>query len=169
LLKWWAGQNVKKRPLMPGLSLSNVGEKWDPDEIVNQIKITRSQPGASGEILWNLHKLFDKKNNLAEQLAKTVYTKPALLPAYPWLSSTAPPKPTFTAKSEQNGLNLTWQTSPKIGQWALQKQVRGQWSLEILPGEKNSRQFRGEVPEAIALTAIDRFGNASAPATFEKK
>ncbi|MGI8966616.1 MAG: glycoside hydrolase family 10 protein, partial [Limisphaerales bacterium] len=104
LLKWWAAQNVKKRPLMPGLSLSNVGEKWEPDEIINQIKTTRSQPGAAGEILWNLHKLFGTKNNLAELLAKTVYAKPALLPAYPWLSSTMPATPKLSTWSDTNGL-----------------------------------------------------------------
>jgi hypothetical protein len=40
------------------------------------------------------------------------------------------------------------------------------WKTQILPGETTSASI-ATPPEAVALTAIDRIGNASAPRVLE--
>ncbi|MCX6922089.1 MAG: family 10 glycosylhydrolase, partial [Verrucomicrobia bacterium] len=54
LLRWWAEQNPKGRTLVPGMDSTRIGGKsnfqapWQPREIVNQIRLTRTQRGVSG-------------------------------------------------------------------------------------------------------------------------
>jgi uncharacterized lipoprotein YddW (UPF0748 family) len=77
LLKWWAQQNPKGRLLMPGLDSTKTSGRWKPSEIVNQIRITREQPGTSGHIHWNMRSLM-RNNAFDEVLEREVYGQPAL-------------------------------------------------------------------------------------------
>src|SRR5204863_4211541 len=43
LLKWWTQQNPAKRLLLPGLDSTKTKSKWKPQEITNQIRLTRKQ------------------------------------------------------------------------------------------------------------------------------
>jgi len=167
LLKWWAEQNAAGRHLWPGMSVSK-----SSSEVINEILATRKQPGASGNVLWHERSL--DNNNLNEELAKTVYAKPALVPASPWLSTERPHQPklhvTLQATRESSELKLSWTPwkQEKIWLWVLQKKIGNDWTMEILPGEKNLLVLKAEhLPEAFALSAIDRYGNASAPAVFD--
>ena len=58
LLEWWAQQNLKGRHLWPGNYTGKVGftnsSAWRTDEILEQIRLTRAQPGASGNVHFNM-------------------------------------------------------------------------------------------------------------------
>ena len=82
LLGWWENQNPKQRNIWPGI---NIGlEKDWPNEIENQIRITRGiNPVSHGTIAWSLGTLMQNKQ-LANQLKETVYALPALVPPNQW-------------------------------------------------------------------------------------
>ena len=55
-------------------------------------------------------------------------------------------------------------------QRVLQTRHGGKWFTEILPAEKTSRRLEGRsAPEVMAVSAVDRCGNLSAPAVLERK
>jgi hypothetical protein len=53
--------------------------------------------------------------------------------------------------------------------WVLQVRRDNEWTTRILPGAAKSRALERPPPEAIAVTAVDRCGNASAPAVVQRK
>jgi len=181
LLKWWAAQNKAHRMLLVGLDSTKVagqtaregyparnGQKWKPEEIVNQVRLIRKQ-GAGGHIHWNLRSLM-RNENLDGLLQRDLYAEPALLPAMHWLGSTRPAKPSLVARVDSAGskVSVDWQTTEPASAWLLQTKANGRWSTEILPSKSGSFTISG-TPDVIAVSAIDRIGNASAPAVVERK
>jgi uncharacterized lipoprotein YddW (UPF0748 family) len=85
LLAWWSEQNSKHRLLCPGLYTSRVTGKekgWPASEVVEQVKLTRAQPGASGHIHFSMRALMNNTGGIADAL-KSVYTEPAKVPPMP--------------------------------------------------------------------------------------
>jgi uncharacterized lipoprotein YddW (UPF0748 family) len=164
LLKWWAEQNDTKRHLWPGNNLADITtKKWQPEEILRQIQLTRKQPGASGNILFAWRALAND-GPLTDLLKKQAYTQPAMPPATPWLDSLAPGKPLL----ERNGNNeARWRKTGEeaIWLWVVQTRRNGRWQTEIMPGERSSLKVAGL--EVVAVTAVDRAGNTSLPAVLE--
>jgi uncharacterized lipoprotein YddW (UPF0748 family) len=169
LLKWWAAQNVAGRHLWPGLNSVNTARAWKPEEILNQIRLTRQQPGATGHIHWDMRKALMRGNALPDALERGPYSSAALVPASPWLSTTRPPKPRVTVAGLSRQLAVSWRlaTPGEAWLWLLQTRRGGQWTTQILPAGKTAHRFSGAPPEAIALTTVDRFGNASSPTVFQ--
>jgi uncharacterized lipoprotein YddW (UPF0748 family) len=144
--------------------------RWDPQEILNQIRLTRKQPGASGHIHWNMKSLM-RSSALDEALEREVYTQPALVPASPWLDNARPEKPRLTAgKADRSAaLSVSWAPSVagKAWLWLLQTRTGSVWKTEVLPAARTSRNWAGAPPEVVAVSAVDRNGNASAAAALE--
>src|SRR5689334_2619157 len=88
LLAWWAGENTQHRHLWPGLFTSRYGSA----ETVNQIKVTRRQPGATGHIHFSMKAIMHNRDGITDAL-KDLYATPALVPASPWLGDEAPAAP----------------------------------------------------------------------------
>jgi len=173
LLQWWAEQNPKGRHLWPGLNSAKVnGSGWKPEEIVNQIRLTRKQPGATGHIHWSVKSLMSERNGLAAALQSQTYDQPALVPASPWMGRSPLGRPSVFASGFKSG-NLRLAGRPCVGdrvcQWLLQTRTGGTWRSEVLRGGAFTRIFGSEEPDAIAVTPLDRFGNAGPPAVLEKK
>jgi uncharacterized lipoprotein YddW (UPF0748 family) len=168
LLNWWTQQNVKGRHLWPGLAASNVGGKWEPDEIARQIKIARSQPGSSGDIFYHLRSLTD--NRVLTDIVRTAYPQTALVPASPWLDSVPPDKPKLGIGESRAGLRFQWETSDgkPAWLWILQYRTSEAWTTEILPAGQTSWTFFNSRPEVVAVSAVDRTGNLSSPAALKK-
>ncbi len=167
LLKWWAEQNPKGRHLWPGLNTGQLGNQWSTSEIVNQINLTRRQQGATGHIHYHMKTIKQNTGNIAEELGK-LYTEPALVPASPWLSQKQPSKPDVIVTDNSNKLNLTWKPLPGEGvlQWVVQFRYGGKWQSQILPYDRTS-VATNQMPEAVAVTAVNRYGLESPPAVFE--
>jgi hypothetical protein len=104
---------------------------------------------------------------VAHALEKSIYAAPALVPAYPWLSEVVPPRPFLSVRPERGQLKLEWKSSGGASwQWVVQKKIGGKWAAEILPEEKTSETIKADLPEAVAVTAVNRFGNMSPPTTY---
>ena len=56
-----------------------------------------------------------------------------------------------------------WQQN--FSSWVVQFKRGGKWSTRILPGSSRSQIIDGELPEAIAIRAVNRVGNAGAAAS----
>jgi uncharacterized lipoprotein YddW (UPF0748 family) len=168
LLNWWTQQNVKGRHLWPGLSAANVGEKWGPDEIARQIKLTRSQPGSGGEIFYHLRNLAD--NPALANVVRAEYMQTALVPASPWLNSVPPDKPKLNIGESRAGLRFQWEPSggKPAWLWILQYRTNEVWATEILPAGQTTRTFENFRPDLVAVSAVDRTGNLSSPAALKK-
>jgi uncharacterized lipoprotein YddW (UPF0748 family) len=168
LLKWWADQNPKHRNMWPGLDAEKTGSKWNADEIVTQINITRQQSaGAAGAILYSAKCLMENRGGLATALARGVYNKPALVPASPWLERNFPGKPMLRV---EDGKKLKWETAgvdEKISQWVLQTRANNQWQTWLLPGETRSHVLAGPA-EVVAIMAVDHCGVASPLAVLQR-
>jgi uncharacterized lipoprotein YddW (UPF0748 family) len=171
LLKWWTEQNKRGRHLWVGMNTASTvkGEtSWPAEEILNQIKLTRRQSGVSGHVHWNMTAL-SRNHLLTGNLSKDLYAEPALIPATPWLRSVPPAKPDLYAIGKGSGsVRVTWNVASgeTVWLWLLQVRKGEKWSSKILPGDNRSCVFTDTAPDAIALSAVDRLGNTSSPATL---
>jgi len=112
-----------------------------------------------------------QKHDLDALLETTVYARPALVPIVPRLAGATPAKPALVAAKAGKGsrLKITW--SPAKGEnpwlWLIQMRAGGEWTTEIQPGRERSRTVTGYLPEVVAVSAVDRNGNAGIPSTVE--
>jgi uncharacterized lipoprotein YddW (UPF0748 family) len=178
LLRWWAQQNAKGRILCPGLDATKVSGRsdsrrgWQPQEIVNQIRLTRAQTGVDGHIHWNMKSLM-RNTAFDEVLARELYQQPALMPLSPWLGRAQPGKPKLTVTKAEAGSQLEMRWTPggsgKAWLWLLQTRTGGAWTREILPATRTSRVWIGALPEVVAVSAVGRNGELSAPSTLQSR
>jgi hypothetical protein len=145
---------------------------WQPQEIVNQIRLARAQKGAEGHIHWNMKSLM-RNNAFDEVLEREVYQQPALMPLSPWLGRTRPSKPKVTLATAKGGsqLEIRWTpgSSGKTYLWVLQARTNGQWKEEILPVTKTARVWNSSQPEVVAVSAVSRNGELSAPSVLQAR
>jgi uncharacterized lipoprotein YddW (UPF0748 family) len=169
LLGWWAGQNPKGRHLWPGLAVYRAPD-WKPDEIPNQIELTRRQPGVSGYLCYNSGGLMHN-GDLTEALRLHVNAQSALVPASPWLAGAAPGRPTLTVNVSADGdVRLDCKPFRDTARWWLiQTRTGDQWRSEVLPAVPGVKRFSPPAPQVIAVTEVDRFGMAGQPAVVERK
>jgi uncharacterized lipoprotein YddW (UPF0748 family) len=172
LLQWWAGQNSRHRTLLAGMKVN--GWKDVPNnatEEAHEIELTRRQADVSGQILWHARPLLGSKDSVADILQHQVYAEAALVPSSPWLGADSPGKPLLQAGWDRGELKLNWKSGAgAVWQWVLQQKAGGHWTTEILEGAKTSETIKPgpakALIEAVALFAVDRFGNLSGAATY---
>ncbi len=168
LLDWWTQQNPKGRGIYSGIAASSAG-KWKPDEIPNQIHLLRKQAGASGYILYSLKSL-QNNPSLSGKLHNDLNAQPALPPATANTTRLDPPVISFSGLARPENLRLTCRsTNSPAASWLIQTKTNGEWHTETYHGRIVAKYFRGVVPETIAVTELDRSGNAGRPVVFEKK
>ncbi|MCX8089982.1 MAG: family 10 glycosylhydrolase [Verrucomicrobiae bacterium] len=171
LLKWWTEQNPKRRHLWPGMNTvgaSGAGNrKWPNDEILEQIRITRRTAGVTGHVHWNIHTLL-QNNALVAELQKDLYAAAALVPASPWLDSSAPRPPTLKVNARSNPPRATWSAPPgePVSYWLLQTRHGSVWEQRTRPSTVRTEVFEAKLPDAIAVSAVDRVGNVGRPAIW---
>jgi uncharacterized lipoprotein YddW (UPF0748 family) len=175
LLRWWAEQNPKGRILCPGLDFTKVNGRsesrrgWQPQEIVNQIGLTRTQRGVNGHIHWNMKSLM-RNSAFDNVLEQQVYQQPALMPSSPWLGRAQPRKPKLTVSSGgELGFRWTPGDPAKPQLWLLQTRTGGKWTTEILPATRTSRTWNGAAPEVVAVSAVNRYGEVSSPSVLQER
>ena len=185
LLKWWVEQNAQARHIWAGNYTSKVGmsgkSHYSTDELINQIKATRSQPGATGNVHFSMAAFKEDAGQLDEKLAQGVYQSSALIPASPWLSNKQPAQPLTLIQVDPNtnDVKIAW-SAPQgktpgeaVAEWVVQTRSGGTWKTQILPGREpgvtiNPARHALNV-DMVALSCVDRYGNQSKPFMFEFK
>lgn len=163
LLDWWRQQG--SRPVWPGIATERIGGSEDgrpASEITNQIDLSRRiGRNWNGHIHWSAKSLVTNKGGIAGKLGGT-YTQPALVPPMPWLSRGAPGAPGVSAAVDGDRTTIRWVPDRSTAKVAVQARNGSAWRTVAIP---YARAGRVSIPraEAIAVTAVDRFGNTSAP------
>jgi uncharacterized lipoprotein YddW (UPF0748 family) len=170
LLAWWSGENVKGRHLWLGNAPYRINSKgWPPEEITNQIKVTRAQKGATGNIHFSMKALM--KDGAAADALKAVYTEPALVPASPWLGGLPPAKPQIEWRDEAGKNVLRARASGEgVRLFVVRSQLGGKWTIQLSAAHIDQPTvFSFEMtPDQLAISAIDRVGNESELVTTGK-
>ena len=171
LLRWWVQENTKHRHVWPGLALYKLAvsgpRKMRPEDIIQEILITRETPGATGHILFNTRVLMDNTEWIADRLAP-VYAEPALVPASPWLDDEPPPAPGVrVVRDSANAADVVHfapHGNQRVAWWVVQSRIGGVWRTTILPGATRTHILKDDADaELVSVSAVDRSGNASAP------
>ena len=174
LLAWWVGENVKRRHLWPGNFSSRVGagdsaRRWMPGEILEQVRLTRELPGATGNIHFSMKVFLENRDSIATQLGRGAYAEPALVPPTPWLDSIPPRRPTIAARvdSATGGLAIRMLPAGKedIWRWIVRSRTNGAWTTRVLPGWQRSHALTFDSlaprPDDVVVSGVDRLGNES--------
>lgn len=168
LARWWASQNPLHRHLWIGQFASQVGV-WPPDEILEQMAITRSIPGETGNVLYSMAPLMKDSRGLDERLESGPYAEPVLIPACTWLKATPPKPPSLSVNHTNEGPLLTMKKeSDDTYQWAIYLNRAGKWQFvrtySAMQGKLLlSPKAFGTGLGGVAVSALDRYGNESAP------
>jgi uncharacterized lipoprotein YddW (UPF0748 family) len=189
LLEWWAQQNLKGRHLWPGNYTGKVAftgaSAWRTDEVLEQIRLTRAQPAATGNVHFSMKVFLENPDSLDERLMSEVYTGPALVPASPWLGRGAPARPEVAFRSD--GASGDWVLDLRPGSngadgnggvthpadldgaravalWVVQTRTSDGWTTKVVPGTERLHVLgprSAAAPMDVRVIAVDRVGNAS--------
>jgi uncharacterized lipoprotein YddW (UPF0748 family) len=163
LLKWWGSVNPKHRHLWPGLGTY----RHPPAEIVEQIKLTRQQPDATGHVHFSMKGIMRNKDGIADAL-KAVYGEPALVPASPWLGDKPPAKPTV---KRTGGNTLTVQVGEGVRQVVVRSRVGDKWVTKFAAPADGGKEVSVTLPADAGrtlVTVVDRVGTESEAAEVGK-
>ena len=169
LLDWWISQNSAQRHVWPGLAAYRVSDgtasAFSPSEIVDQVALTHSRPGATGHILYNTNTTLKKSNGAVAASLAPLYAMRALVPASPWLDAIAPAAPTLVVTGR------TVAIAPGAGEatrwFYLRARVGTTWVTRVLFGAQWSLVLDGE-PTRVLVNAADKAGNLSGAADWRR-
>lgn len=175
LLAWWVSQNTHGRNIWVGLNVA-LAKDTPPRglgaaQMLDQIRLTRAQEGASGEVFFSMSNLVQDPDSVTERIARDSYAQPALVPASPWLDIAVPPTPAVVTRVDPKSGELIADLNPPAGVaqpwlWVLQTRSDAGWTTQILPGAQVTPILagRGQIPPTdVRVYAVGRTGNLSLP------
>lgn len=179
LLAWWIGENMRARHIWAGNFTSRTDtvagpQSWRADELLRQIALTRAQPGAGGNVHFSMRALMRNRDSIADRLVAGPYSEAALVPPSPWLDSLPPATPTLHVTVDRASRSRILHVRPAGSEapwlWLVSARHGRAWRTTILPGSTFSlplaRRAGRARPSEVWVTAVDRAGNESAPATL---
>ncbi len=176
LLRWWVDQDSLQRHLWPGNYTAKVEWRspesptaWNREEILAQVRATREQPGATGNVHFSMRVLLEDRDSVATALERVLYADPALVPASPWMSKATMDAPSIGViqSKEDEMVVLTPNAKDVVRWWLVQLRVGGRWEARLFDGGLRRTPLAALLrnpfvaPEILAVTAIDRTGNAA--------
>jgi len=169
LLDYWIAQNPQGRHIWPGLFTSRIGaatRAFEPDEIVQQVSVTRSRPRATGHVHFSMVALMQNRKGVADQLRATRYTTQALVPATPWLSTARPGTPLVDAARRAKSVDLRLKAGAANAQYAVWSRHGGVWRFAVVPALRVDWSVPDDpqlgAAEVVVVNAVDRLGNEGA-------
>ncbi|MGH1365026.1 MAG: glycoside hydrolase family 10 protein [Calditrichia bacterium] len=189
LLRWWQDQNIKKRHLWPGMHTRRFTGRKDPNEVLNQIMISRGfEKNNPGHIHFSMKAFLGNEAGLNNKLKQQIYHEQALAPATPWLDSLPPAQPAGELQRAGDSLRIRWKDHDpsdvfKRIAWL---RYRENWQSIILPATESEltvaaadsviippwrrKPLKRLLPlQEVALVVVDRNGNESLPVFIKPK
>jgi uncharacterized lipoprotein YddW (UPF0748 family) len=174
LLNWWRQQG--SRPVWPGIATARIGSSEDPgrpaSEIIRQIDLSR-KIGRNwvGQIHWSAKSLMTNRGGINGMLQKGPYGQPALPPPMPWLSKGNPAAPEIEVAGGSGSVQVKLRRGDgNTSKFAIQGRYNNQWRmLKVVSGGSSSTILNmptKQLPDAVAVSAVDRYGNLSAPVVW---
>ncbi len=171
LLRWWAAENVKGRHLWPGNFTSRVGERtaqgFTVAEVDSQIRLTRAQTGATGNVHFSMRALMRNPEGLADSLVAGVYAAPALVPESPWMPGRTPGAPRVRLVSGAVPGRADVELAPAPGEsrpwwWVVRARYGELWTTDVVPGTRARMTVRAPAtrgtPDEVLVSGVDRAG-----------
>ena len=171
LLTWWRGQG--QRPVWPGIATARINSSEDPgrpaSEIINQIGLSRTiGRNYAGHVHWSMKSLRQNKGGISNTLGKKTYATAALVPPMPWLSSNRIGTPIIRASRNGDRVQAQWSKVTGAAKYAVQARYGKNWfTVKILSSNNTQIALQG-APDAIAVSAVDRFGTTSTPSVVAR-
>ncbi|WP_238588231.1 glycoside hydrolase family 10 protein [Gemmatimonas phototrophica] len=173
LLDWWASENVMQRHLWPGNFTSLAGGRgstaFPVSDLLEQIRLTRLQPGASGNVHFSMTSFLKNQAGMNDTLQSGPYAAVALPPASPWLVAPPPPAPAPRVQRANGALQLRLMPQGRTApwQWLVRLRTDTAWVTMVLPGATD----RFTIPRDLAATkvtvsALNRVGTESSPVSL---
>jgi uncharacterized lipoprotein YddW (UPF0748 family) len=173
LLQWWGEQNTYGRHVWPGNFTSRVGTRtdWPASELLAQVRATRADRTATGNIHFSMSALMKNQSGIADAMSQQLYAAQALIPVSPWLPGRAPVAPTVTLgrdAAQRSVLCVTPAPSDTAAQtpkwWVVRVKRGADWTTDILPGVVNRWAMGMTVrAESVVVSGVDRTGREGAP------
>jgi uncharacterized lipoprotein YddW (UPF0748 family) len=146
---------------------------WAAQDLLDQLAVNRRTDGVTGEVHFSMKCLMEDRQHVDEALYRQYYAEPALVPASPWLAggAKAPASPRFAVGRAANGLQVEWKPDASAPQWlwVVHVQYASGWRAQVFPAATRSAAFAADPrlgpPQRATVTAVDRFGIESKPAT----
>ena len=170
---WWLGVNGQRRYVWPAIYTSHVYggyDAWSLGEIGAQIDALRESRAAtnepSGHVHFRLGALFANDDRLAKNLGSD-YRDRAVVPAFPWLGTTAPAAPVVTIVDSDGPtrFSITPGDTVLVRWWVIQTRGKdGQWTTTVRhagEGKLGATAFGTNDPDEVAVTALGASGVAS--------
>ncbi len=168
LLDYWLAQNVKGRHMWPGLFTSRIGaptRDYQPQEILEQIDVTRLRAGATGHVHFSMAALMQNRKGIGDQLRAVTYQGPALVPATPWLGNDVPGTPGVAAARKGDGVALKLAAGKSNAMYAIWSRYGSQWRFAVAPASRVDWSVPDDAKlgkvDAVFVSAVDRLGNES--------
>jgi uncharacterized lipoprotein YddW (UPF0748 family) len=163
LLDYWIRQNRMGRHIWPGMFTSKVDKGFQPDEIVQQISVTRSRAGATGHVHFSMGALM---KGVGDNIKANAYTGAALVPATPWLDTERPSLPSASVNRQGAGrmLKLSGKDATLFAVWI---HSDGAWRFTTVPASR-PQLLLADSATALVISSIDRVGNESERLTLGK-
>jgi uncharacterized lipoprotein YddW (UPF0748 family) len=189
LLDWWVDNNPKSRHIWPGNFTSRVTDRgsvqWPSSEILDQIRLTRAQPGAGGNVHFSMTAFLRNIDSLSERIARELYAVPAIVPSSPWLSEELPLAPRASLKLPRDTTETMLVTVAPAGKappalWIVRARYADGWRARVVHGAERvvvldappvavatlllpTAERPPGIADLIVITAVDRYGVESAP------
>ncbi len=170
LLQWWAEENAQGKHLWPGNYTSRAGASgasaFPVAELVEQIRVTREQPGATGNVHFSMKSFLINQASMNDSLMRGPYADLAVVPATPWLSAPPPPVPSVLLTDQRGVRSVLLGTYGKAApwQWLVQWRTDRGWQSAVLPGETSVVPIpAGDGANHVTVRAINRVGVESPP------
>ncbi|MBW8899266.1 MAG: family 10 glycosylhydrolase, partial [Massilia sp.] len=165
LLDYWLAQNPKGRHVWPGLFTSRIGaptRNYEPEEIIQQIMLTRARPAAGGHVHFSMAALMENRKGISDQLKAGPYATQALVPATPWLSKETPAAPKVTTSKAAGGTRLALAGSASTAQFAVWSRYGSEWRFAVVPAAAGewlvADDGRLGAASAVFVSSVDRLG-----------
>lgn len=169
LLDYWLAQNRRGRHVWPGLFTSRIGapsKEYQPQEIIDQIDVTRMRPAAGGHVHFSMAALMENRKGIVDKLSNASYPGQALVPASPWLGNTLPGVPVVQAGRSSKGTRLTLTAGSNNALYAIWTRYGDEWRFSVVPASRVDwllpDDARLGAANAVVVSAVDRLGIESA-------
>ncbi len=169
LVDWWRGENKQGRHIFPGLATNRVADGSYPvREITDQISEVRRRLPTAGHIHYSFKVFPRNPAGLSATLLAGVYGERAVVPASPWLSSTAPVRPTVAGMREGSAWVLRIEPGAGPGPapflYIVSKKTTSGWGSEVIPAASVPTRYSLASTagiQGLVVRAVDRLGNES--------
>jgi uncharacterized lipoprotein YddW (UPF0748 family) len=166
LLNWWVGENTKKRHLWPGLytgRVTGLEKGWKAKEVVDQIEITRKQPGTDGVIHFSMKSLLRNPGGVADEIKKT-YAEPALVPETPWLAQGKPPAKPAVTREKAEGKDVLRVKAAEGARFVVIRNLAGDaWETTVRGVAADGTATLPAPAGKTVVSVLDRTGRKSEP------